>query len=239
MASVESLKLPEPSTWTGTIIIALAFPFVFAALFSFARYIWHHIAIKHDVSALAYLGNAGRLQKSTGRHAPTSTPYPPHYAHCPIYPDTPRYYEVRDTTLTDNNPIDVIGFVVGKPKWLEVPPAGEDPGYYAELIINWDKADKLREWTRRGYGIQMASLTDGNKTDLSRSDNRYLAISPFSEDGKRIVDAIIKFHEFRTFRCRPYKKHGFRTADDLGHRQLSWQVGVSRWIVRLATAVYH
>ena len=234
-----SLSWPKIDSWAGALIAASIFPFLFAGLSALAKYIWQHVAIKHDISALAYLGKAGMTRNASDRHPPGRVPYPPDYKNCPIYPDNPRYYETDGTILVDNNPHDVIGFVVGAPKWIEDPPEGDDIGFYAELIINWNRAESFREWSRRGYGIQLAMLTDGENADLSRPDNRYLAISPFSEDRKRIVDATIKFLEFRTFRCRPYKKYGFRSADDLHNRQLSWQVSVSRRIAQRLSTIYH
>ena len=223
----------------GALIVAFLFPVVFAASFSLAKFVWQHIAIKHDFSALAYLGDAVSGNDADGMDTDDVAPHPADYANCPIYPDNPRYYQVEDTIFTDNNPMDVIGFVVGKPMWIEGPPDGGASGYYAELIVNWDRAEMFREWCHRGYGIQLAMLTKNGKPDLSRSDNRFLAMSPFSEDGKRVVNTITKVWEFRTFRCRPYKKYGFRFADDLENRQLSWQVSTSRWFAQTARSVYH
>ena len=234
------LGLPKTDTWEGAIIIGFAFPILFVIIFSLAKYVWHHIVIAHDVSALAYLGNYGCLEKPAARRCKDSSPFPPDFENCPIYPDNQRYYQVRDKTLTNNNPHDIVGFVVGKPKWLQDPPHQGDPGYYAELIILWDQTDNLRQWVKRGYAIQLANLLDDDVADLSRLDSRYLAISPFPdpEDGKSIVDAITKTYECRTFRCRPYKKYGF-SGEEIDSRQLSWQVASIRWLAKKISSAYH
>lgn len=234
------LGLPKIDTWEGAIVIGLAFPLLFIIIFSLAKYVWQNVAIKHDVSALAYLGNYGCQEQPVQPRCCDTSPYPPHFANCPIYPDNQRYYQVRDKTLTNNNPHDIIGFVVGKPKWLNNPPPDGDRGYYAELIINWDQADHLREWVKRGYGIQLAHLVTDGETELSNPDNRYLAISPFPdpEEERRMVDAIIKIYECRTLRCRPYKRYCF-SGEDIDKRQLSWQVASTRWVAQKVSRAYH
>ena len=238
--SLGFLGLPKTDTWEGAIVIGFAFPILFVIISSLVKYVWHHIAIAHDVSALAYLGNYGCLEKPARRRCDDPTPFPPDFENCPIYPDNRRYYQVRDKTFTNNNPHDIVGFVVGKPKWIQNPLHGGDPGYYAELIILWHQADNLRQWVKRGYAIQLANLLNDDEADLSRLDSRYLAIAPFSDpdDSKSIVDAITKTYECRTFRCRPYKKYGF-SGNEIDTRQLSWQVASTRWVAQKVSSAYH
>ena len=143
------------------------------------------------------------------------------FGNVPIYRDNQRRYQLNDKLFTNNDPMDIVGFVVGLPRFLKDPPHGGERGYYAYVVVNWNAADDFKRWVKRGFGIQVSGIaTEGGVLDTHEPDNRHLVVTPFSQEGRRVVD--ICEGPLCSFRWQPYKRWGF-TPDDLANRSRSWQ----------------
>ena len=67
-----------------------------------------------------------------------------YFANAPIYHDNQRFYQIRDDILTNNDPRDVLGFVVGKPK---LPKPSCHRGCTTRPMKSWEALmQKSREW---------------------------------------------------------------------------------------------
>ena len=208
-ASVNEASFP----WVAAILAGAAAGIVAAVTRGAATWFGNSTVVKHDVSALVYLGADKEVE---------------YFANAPIYHDNQRFYQVRDDILTNNDPRDVLGFVVGKPKCLESPPDEWETGYYAYVVVNWHHADEFKRCVNRGFTIQVsAPATPSGSVDTSRLDNRHLVLTPFSEERKRVVD-VCDGPRY-SFRWEPYRKLGF-ASDDLKYRSLSLQ---SRFLIRI------
>ena len=216
------------SDWHTPVLTGAVAGVVAALTLSVGRWVIKNTFIKHDLSALAYLGEDKDVE---------------YLANAPIYPDSPRYYTIGSEIYANNDPRDILGFVVGQIRRLESPPHGAKPGYYAYVVINWESSEAFKKWVNRGFGIQVAApYTENGDIDPRRSDNRHLVLAPFSEDDKRVVDicdgprAHLRWH--------PYAKYGFE-ATDIDNRALSWQTKVLirlgrqfQWAARMTQRIF-
>ena len=193
----------------GIIVVILATVIV-RATGAALKWIWMGVATKHDASALVYLGKDENSKQ---------------FEAAALFPDSPRYFTVKNDIIPYNDPRDVLGFVIGKVQWLKNTKwSRSEEGYYAYLIINWQMYEQLREWTSRGYGIQkVAPLDKDGKIDNRRVDDRHLVMTPFNDEGKYIVH--ICEGPVRIFRWQPYKKLGFEN-DRLDICTMTWQTRV-------------
>lgn len=217
---VTSAQAGQP--WHSSILLG-AVAGIFAAItLGLLRWLKRVTFLCHDRSALAYLGKCLEFQCKTLDLS--------QFANVPIYRDNQRRYQLNDKILTNNDPMDVIGFVVGSPRFLQHPPHDGEPGYYAYVVINWEMADNFRRWVKRGFGIQVSGIaTEEGTLDTREPDNRHLVVAPFSQEGRRVVDICEGFRH--SFRWQPYKRWGF-TPDDLANRSRSWQSKILISIVR-------
>ena len=146
------------------------------------------------------------------------------FADVPIYPDNQRRYTLEGGLYTNNDPRDIIGFVVGQPRLLRNPPHNGESGHYVYAVINWEYGTQFKRWSKRGFAIQLSALsTPAGEVDQSNPDDRHLLISPFGADRtneSRILD--ICEGPFYSLKWQPYKKWGFK-PHDLLNRSMSWQ----------------
>ena len=177
-------------------------------------YRWGVKAItSHDISALVFLGEGPEVE--------TVAQF---FVNVPVYLDDPRFYMVGDSPAYVNNNInDIVGFVEGKPKKLIscCAPPGHPEGWYAHVVLDWQRKDDVRKWAKRGYQVQMNyPLRMRGVPDLRRSDTRFLAVTTFSQRGGRFIEYEIGFMSMRLIKLNPYRKYGF-VCDNLSRRQLS------------------
>ena len=76
----------------------------------------------------------------------------PRYAYAPVIVGRFPFSDLGGEVRSNLDVRDVIGFVVGKPKWMEIEdlkrlrivlnPEFHKPGYYAYCVIQWD----MRTW---------------------------------------------------------------------------------------------
>ena len=170
----------------------------------------------HDRSALLFLGSKEYFE--------TPSLDVTAFADAPIYPDNQRRYELKNELYTNNDPRDIIGFVIGEPRLLKNPPHDGECGYYVYVVINWEYGTQFKRWSKRGFAIQLSALPNSDgAVDRRNQDNRHLLISPFGADRtneSRILD--ICEGPLYSLRWQPYKKWGFETHD-LVNRSMSWQ----------------
>ena len=170
----------------------------------------------HDRSALLFLGTQDyfKINKLDVMA----------FADVPIYPDNQRRYTLEGGLYTNNDPRDIIGFVVGQPRLLRNPPHNGESGHYVYAVINWEYGTQFKRWSKRGFAIQLSALsTPAGEVDQSNPDDRHLLISPFGADRtneSRILD--ICEGPFYSLKWQPYKKWGFK-PHDLLNRSMSWQ----------------
>ena len=207
--------------WYSSILIGAVAGVSVAITLGFLRWLNRVTLLHHDRSALAFLGRSLVFE---GRELDMV-----YFGNVPIYRDNQRYYQVKSDVLTNNDPMDIVGFVVGSPRFLKDPPHNGPSGYYVYLVINWNYSDHFKRWVKMGCTIQLSgtSTAEGD-VDTSRPDTRHLVISPFGTCGRRVID-ICEGPRY-SLRWQPYKKWGF-TPDDLPYRALSWQ---SKLISKLA-----
>ena len=212
-----STSTSSSPSWYAAIIFGAAAGLMAVLTLGAGRWFIRHTFVKHDLSALAYLGSDENVTQ---------------FANAPLYPDNQRFYLVGSKLLVNNDPRDVLGFVVGKPRWLESPPNLAEPGYYAYVVINWEYSEDFKRWVKRGFGIQVsAPTTNEGEIDKSRPDNRHLVLTPFNIEDKRVID-ICEGWLTSSLRWRPYAKFGF-TSDDIDNRSMSWQTRTLILIWRL------
>ena len=130
-----STSTSSSPSWYAAIIFGAAAGLMAVLTLGAGRWFIRHTFVKHDLSALAYLGSDEDVTQ---------------FANAPLYPDNQRFYLVGSKLLVNNDPRDVLGFVVGKPRWLESPPNLAEPGYYAYVVINWEYSEDFKRWVKRG-----------------------------------------------------------------------------------------
>ena len=221
IADVLDPNSPVGTRVTATLITTIVITIVIKPTSAMLREIWMAVATRHDASALAYLGTEKNVAE---------------FANAALFPDSPRYSTVYDTVIPHNDPRDVIGFIIGRPRWLDQSKWIDQKGYYAYVLINWQMYEQLREWTRRGYGIQKVALLDEEGgIDSTRVDSRHMVVTPFNEENKYMYD-ICKGPS-RVFRWHPYRKLGFE-SERLDLCTLSIQARGMAWIEFACRAVF-
>ena len=129
---------------------------------------------------------------------------------------------------------DVIGFVVGSPKWMET----EDlkrlrivldleihkPGYYAYCVIQWEHADWVKRLESRGFHIRRTTY-EGAKAEPNMRERIFVGFGTDATPdagGVRPLVAHIDTGVFASFRYQPYLGGGFK-AEDIKMRALAPQ----------------
>lgn len=219
--------LPDHWHWSVLASILALVVGTFVVQMSIGLYRWIAKAVtSHDISALVFLGHGGEVA--------TAAPF---FAGVPVYLDDPRFYLVGHSPVYVNNNVDdVLGFVEGTPKKLMscCAPPGHPEGWYAHVVLDWQKKDAVRKWIKRGYQVQMNyPLRMRGVPDFRRSDTRFLAVTTFSQRGGRFVEYEMGFTSMRLLKLNPYRKYGF-VCDNPRRRQLSvlcvrgWFKGVQK-----------
>ena len=129
---------------------------------------------------------------------------------------------------------DVIGFVVGSPKWMEMEDVKRlrivldsmihKPGYYAYCVIQWEHADWVKRLESRGFHIRRTSY-EGAKAEPDMREGIFIGFGTDATPdagGVRPLVAHIDTGLLASFRYQPYLKGGFR-AEDIKMRVLAPQ----------------
>ena len=200
----------------GSIIAGVAAGIFAGLTLAILRWLRAVTLTQHDRSALLYLGPREYFQDWQKDISDL--------ANRPIYPDNQRRYELQNKLYTNNDPRDIIGFITGKPRFLENPPHSGKAGYYVYVVINWQYADQFKQWAKRGFAVQIADIpTSGGKPEDIPQDDLHLVISPSGRNPSNESEIYdICDGPGYSFQWQPYNKWGFNT-DDLKNRTCSWQ----------------
>ena len=203
-------------SWNSSIIVGAVAGICAGITLAGLRWLIAVTLSHHDRSALIYLGTRQYFQRNQLDVKALGN--------VPIYPDNQRRYELHNELYTNNDPRDILGFVIDEPRFVKDPPHDGECGYYVYVVINWQYADQFKQWAKRGFVIQISGIGTANRElRQTQQDDRHLLISPFGRDRANeckvwdICDGLLY-----SFRWQPYKKWGF-AATDLGHRTRSWQ----------------
>ena len=201
-----------PTHWYWPILALIVGTFI--VQLSSGLYRWCARAItSHDISALVFLGEGPEVEVAA-----------PYFRDVPVYLDDSRFYIVGQSPAYVNNNInDILGFVEGTPKKLIscCAPPGQPEGWYAHVVLDWQRKQEVRKWAKRGYQVQMNyPLRMRGVPDLRRSDTRFLAVTTFGQRGGRFIEYEMGFMSMRLIKLNPYKKYGF-VCDNPSRRQLS------------------
>ena len=180
--------------------------------------LWHKMYTEYDRSMLVCLGTDAKCKD---------------YARCYVILGPMPYINIGSRVESNLDMRNVVGYVVGEPKWVSSPcllpgrsgrPRKEcidARGYYAHVIIHWERWLEVRQFTRGGYHVRKTEYSGCLPT---QRENRFLGFGTESEpDSVSGLPAYIEdvADGWRApFRYQPYLKGGFK-AHDLERRQLS------------------
>ena len=169
------------------------------------------------------------------------------FANWPILVGPLPFATFSDKTVPNVQAKDVVGFVVGSPRYIDEPEKlnlpGWSAGYFAYGIIHWEHFGEVRAFVKRGYSLQQAFLPNDEGEPLQRPGSRFLRFVTESQEQQGVPDTIEGV--WASVRFKPYAKLGF-VSSDLDYRRLSLQLSLWFWlcrcvnrIVRLLGKPYH
>ena len=205
-------------------------------LFAFmARRGWHRLFREYDRSMLVRLGTDEDAHN---------------YAYAPVIVGRFPFSELDGVVRSNLDIRDVIGFVVGKPRWMErkdlkrlkIPLNREfhKPGYYAYCVIPWEHAPMVRRFADQWLHVRKTSYT-GTNAELGMRERVFVGFStdatPDGTDARPMIAHIDKGF-LASFRYQPYLKGGFEPKD-IKMRALSPQVRGLIWCKDWFTKEWH
>ena len=184
-----------------------------------ARRAWNKTTKEYDRSMLIRLGTDGDS---------------PIYAHAPVIVGRIPFSDLGGEVRSNLDVRDVIGFVVGKPKWMEM----EDlkrlrivlnsefhkPGYYAYCVIQWEHADLVKRLADQWFHIRRTGY-GGDRAEEGMRERIFVGFSTDATPdagGSRPMVAHIDTGLLSSFRYQPYLRGGFK-AEDIKMRALAPQ----------------
>ena len=156
------------------------------------------------------------------------------YAHAPVIVGRFPFSDLGGEVRSNLDARDVVGFVVGKPKWMKTEdlkrlrivlnPQFHKPGYYAYCVIQWEHADMVRRFSDQWFHVRRTSY-NGNKAESGMRERIFVGFgtdaTPDADGGLPLV-AHIDTGLLASFRYQPYLRGGFR-AEDIKMRALAPQ----------------
>ena len=212
------MENPESTAWLDLLTRVLATFLALLGAFIFRR-VWNKATKEYDRSMLIRLG---------------SDDDSPGYAHAPIIVGRFPFSDLGGIVRSNLDIRDVVGFVVGKPRWLTsedlkrlrivLNPECHKPGYYAYCVIQWEHANMVKRFADQWFHIRRTSYT-GNNAEPQMRERIFVGFStnatPDSSDNLPMVAHIVT-GLFASFRYQPYLRGGFR-ADEIKMRALAPQ----------------
>ena len=182
------------------------------------RRTWHKCFTEYDRSLLIRLSEEG-----DDDHHPVNF----HYA--PVITGTYPFGELRGKVESNLDSRNVMGFVVGRVRWLDDPESmgrelrNQKPGYYAYCVIQWEHADEVRRYFKQGFSVRKIRI-------VTESNPRENAFIGFGTEGPCEQAIIHSQGGLRASMCyQPYDKYGFM-ANDIRMRQLAPQTRILIWV---------
>ena len=221
------------STFLSDIGLRVAATFLALIGAFIARRLWQKATKEYDRSMLIRLGTA---KDSPG------------YANAPIIVGQFPFSELGGRVRSNLDSRNVIGFVVGEPKWLDIDALNSlgisldseshKPGYYAYCVIQWEHAATVKRFADQWFHIRRTSYY-GNRAEEGMRERIFIGFGtdskpdPGTTDTRPIV-AHIKDGLLASFQYQPYLKGGFRAAD-IKMRALAPQTRALIWCKNLIT----
>jgi hypothetical protein len=184
-----------------------------------ARRAWAKVAREYDRSMLIRLG---------------ADENSPNYAHAPIIVGRFPFSDLGGMVRSNLDARDVVGFVVGKPKWMEMEdlkrlrivldPVFHKPGYYAYCVIQWEHAAMVKRFMGQWLHVRRTGY-DGENAEPDMRERLFIGFSTDATpdaDGSRPVIVGIDSGLLASFRYQPYLRGGFK-AEDIKMRALTPQ----------------
>ena len=168
------------------------------------------------------------------------------YANAPVIVGRFPFSDLDGVVRSNLDIRDVIGFVVGTPKWMErrdlkrlkIPLSREShkPGYYAYCVIQWEHAAMVRRFADQWLHVRKTSY-NGDNAEEGMREKVFIGFctdaTPDGTDARPMVAHIDK-GIFASFRYQPYLRGGFE-AKDIKMRALSPQVRSLIWFKNFYT----
>jgi hypothetical protein len=212
------MENPESPAWLDLLLRVVATLVGLLGAFIIRRG-WNKATKEYDRSMLIRLG---------------SDDDSPDYAHAPVIVGRFPFSDLGGVVRSNLDVRDVVGFVVGKPRWLKredlkrlrivLNPEHHKPGYYAYCVIQWERADMVKRFADQWLHIRRTSYT-GNNAEHPMRERIFVGFgtnaTPDSGGNLPIV-ADIDTGLLASFRYQPYLRGGFR-ADDIKMRALAPQ----------------
>ena len=163
----------------------------------------------------------------------------PKYEYAPVIVGRLPFSDLDGLVRSNLDIRDVIGFIVGKPKWMETDdlkrlrielnPEFHKPGYYAYCVIQWEHAAMVKRFADQWLHVRRTTY-DGNRAEPNMRERIFIGFStdatPDAYDARPIVTHI-DTGLLASFRYQPYLRGGFK-AEDIKMRTLSPQ---TRWLI--------
>ena len=210
----------DPTAWS---VLAWRVAATFIGLLGafIARRAWHKATREYDRSMLIRIG--------TDEDSPD-------YAYAPVIVGQSPFTELAGRVESNLDTRNVIGFVVGKPRWMEM----EDlrslrivldkrfhkPGYYAYCVIQWEHAAFVKRLADQWFHIRRTRY-EGPEVRAGMRERIFIGFGTDAkpdDDNKcaRPMIAHIESGPMASFKYQPYLKGGFR-AEDIAMRALAPQ----------------
>ena len=196
------------------------------------RRFWNKIAKEYDRSMLIRLG--------TGRDSTD-------YANVPLIVGRFPFSDLGGQVRSNLDVRDVVGFVVGTPKWLdygalrrlpiEFDPRVHKPGYYAYCVVQWEHAAMVKRFADQWFHIRRTGYT-GGKAERDMRERVFIGFGTDSQPDAGTDDVPMVAHLTggfcASFKYQPYLRGGFK-AEDIKMRALAPQTRSLIWIKNIFT----
>jgi len=180
----------------------------------FARWARRKLFIEYDRSILIRLG---------------TSPENEDYAYAPIIVGQFPFSELAGAVEPNLDSRNVIGFVVGRPKWIRdvwwlhlgLDKNQHKAGYFAYCVIQWEHASAVRRFAERGFHVRRVRY-NGPQRYQDMRETIFLGFGTGSEpDEAGDVPVIVHITDdwLASFRYQPYERGGF-SAEDIDLRVL-------------------
>ena len=200
---------------------AIGIPIGFAV-----RRIWQLCFIEYDRSMLIRLSEEGDEEH-----------YPTKFSYVPVIVGQFPFSELGGEIQSNLDVRNVIGFVIGKVKWIDNPrvlgidPCEWKPGYYAYCVIQWEYANLVKRMSKQGYHIRKISHPS-SFTGTFQRETRFIGMGTDSYEGQGIPH--FQSGPLAFLRYQPYDRAGFK-AHDIKMRQLSLPARTLIWFKNFIT----
>ena len=163
---------------------------------------------------------------------------PEAYANWPILTGPLPFASFNNQTVPNVQARDVVGFIVGSPRYIDDPDSlalpGWKPGYFAYGIIHWEHFSEVRAFVNRGYYLQQAFLPNKEGLPLQVPESRFLRFVTDSQEQQGVAETIEGWRA--SLRFQPYAKLDLPSTD-LTYRRLSLQLAAGLWLCRRANEI--